>query len=72
MTKTLQSKSIRRFALLEHLSIFRRPRDPNDRRHVVITLDDDFRDEFLEYLDGIMGELFCIPKAPHDSAPTGT
>ena len=72
MTKTLQSKSIRRVALLEDLSIFRRTRDPNGRRHVVITLDDDFRNEFLEYLDGIMGELSFIQKAPHDSAPTGT
>ena len=55
-----KSTAIRCISLLENLEILEKSRDRNDRRRAVITLNEEFRSEFMRYLDHIISELVEI------------
>ncbi|MBT5494128.1 MAG: hypothetical protein HOK54_00130 [Alphaproteobacteria bacterium] len=55
-----KSTAIRCVTLLENLEILEKSRDRNDRRRAVITLNEEFRTEFVGYLDYIISELVEI------------
>jgi DNA-binding MarR family transcriptional regulator len=55
-----KSTAIRCVTLLENLEILEKSRDRNDRRCAVITLNEEFRTEFVGYLDYIISELVEI------------
>jgi len=55
-----KSTAIRCVTLLENLEILEKSRDRNDRRRAVITLNKEFRAEFIRYLDHIISELVEI------------
>jgi DNA-binding MarR family transcriptional regulator len=55
-----KSTAISCVTLLENLEILEKSRDWNDRRCAVITLNEEFRPEFVGYLDYIISELVEI------------
>lgn len=57
-----KSTAIRCVATLRNLGILQKSRDPEDRRRAVITLSDEFRVDFIEYLDAILSQLRTLPE----------
>ena len=62
-----KSTAIRCVTLLDNLEILEKSRDRNDRRRAVITLNEEFRTEFVGYLDYINSELVAITSMQPES-----